>query len=101
MNSILEIRQTVVSHLDEFVKWPKEASLLWNGCSRDGYHTYPSEILNLLRERGIYRRGWSNDPAIHAFLLGFSFGVAIFSSSSRAVLRTKLFQGGLRYLTLI
>jgi hypothetical protein len=43
--------------------------LLWNGCSRNGYHTYPSEILNLLRERGIYRRGWSNDPAIHAFLL--------------------------------
>jgi hypothetical protein len=69
MNSLLEIRQTVVSHLDEFVKWPKEAVLLWNGCSRDGYHTYPNEILNLLRERGIYRRGWSNDPAIHAFLL--------------------------------
>ncbi len=69
MNSILEIRRTVLSNLDEFVKWPKEPLLLWNGCSRDGYHTYPNQILELLRERGIYRRGWSNDPAIHSFLL--------------------------------
>ena len=59
----------MVSHLDEFVKWPKEALLLWHGCSRDGNHDYPKEISELLRQRKIYRRNWSNDPAVHAFLL--------------------------------
>jgi hypothetical protein len=67
--NILEIRKTVISRLDDFVKWPKEALLLWHGCVRTKYHTYPSSILTLLAERDIYRRNWSNDPAIHAFLV--------------------------------
>jgi hypothetical protein len=64
-----EIRQTVVGRLNDFVKWPKEALLLWRGCVRTKYHQYPSAILSLLAERQLYRRNWSNDPAIHAYLV--------------------------------
>jgi len=69
MSAILEIKQIVLAHWDEFVKWPKEALLLWHGCVRTKYHNYPASIMTLLAERGIYRRYWSNDPAIHAFLV--------------------------------
>ncbi len=69
MRGVEEIKRTVLTHLDEFVKWPKEAVLLWNGCIRKKYHNYPPSILLLLEQRGIYRRNWSNDPAIHAYLL--------------------------------
>jgi hypothetical protein len=69
MSGIHEIRQIVISHLDEFVKWPKEALLLWSGCVRTKYHDYPSSIVTLLTQRKIYQRNWSNDPAIHAYVV--------------------------------
>ena len=69
MTIIQAIREIVVSRLDEFVKWPKEAVLLWHGCVRTQYHNYPPSIITLLAEHEIYRRNWSNDPAIHAFLV--------------------------------
>ena len=69
MIGINEIKQSVVKHLDEFVKWPNEAVLLWDGCVRTKYHNYPSSILTLLLQGGIYQRNWANDPAIHAYLL--------------------------------
>jgi hypothetical protein len=59
----------VLANLDEFVRWPKEAVLLWHSCVRTKSHNYPASIITLLAERGIYRRNWSNDPAIHAFLV--------------------------------
>src|SRR5437660_9299024 len=69
MDSIATIRNVVLSNFDEFVRWPKQALLLWDGCLRDDYHKYPSSILELLKSRGIYKRGWANDPAVHAYLL--------------------------------
>jgi len=69
MTALEEIKRTVLARLDDFVKWPKEAVLLWHGCVRTKYHTYPAPILSLLAERNIYRRNWSNDPAIHAYLV--------------------------------
>jgi hypothetical protein len=69
MNSVDKVREVVVSDLDSFVRWPKTALLLWMGCARDRYHNYPQEIDSLLSDCRIYRRNWSNDPAIHAFLL--------------------------------
>lgn len=69
MTALEEIRQAVATHLADFVKWPKEAVLLWRGCVRTKYHKYPPVILDLLASRKIYRRNWSNDPAIHAYLV--------------------------------
>lgn len=69
MSAIEEIKRTVLARLDEFVKWPKEAVLLWRGCIRKKYHDYPPAILDLLASLKIYRRNWSNDPAIHAYLV--------------------------------
>ncbi len=64
-----EIRKTVLSHVDDFVKWPKMALLLWEGCTRENYHKYPVEILALLKEKSISRRNWGNDPAVNSFLI--------------------------------
>jgi hypothetical protein len=69
MSAVLEVGKLVTQHLGEFVKWPKEALLLWQGCVRKKYHSYPLEILELLRQQKVYQRNWSNDPAIHAYLL--------------------------------
>lgn len=69
LNPLQEIRYIVTRYLSDFVKWPKEALLLWRGCVRTKFHKYPPAMLELLASRKIYRRNWSNDPAIHAYLV--------------------------------
>ena len=62
----------VLDHLDEFVKFPKESVLLWEGCDRVGSstkkHEYPKALKEALDKRGVVRDVRSNGPAITSFL---------------------------------
>ena len=64
-----KIINEVRSHKKDFVQWPTEAILLWDGCVRVRYHKYPSEIKEKLKSRGIVIDSRSNGPAIMSFLL--------------------------------
>ena len=59
----------VWEHRAEFVQRPAEARLLWEGCVRVKYHTYPDEIKRELKRQGIALDSRSNGPAIMSFLL--------------------------------
>lgn len=60
----------VDEHLDDFVKWPDQAELLWAGCDRGSkYHVYPAALKALFRERGLTADGRSNGPAVMAYLV--------------------------------
>ncbi len=61
-------------NLDDFVRWPNCAMLLWEGCDRvapDGqkrkYHQYPSLVRQLAKTRRINLDSRPNGPAIAAF----------------------------------
>ena len=61
----------VVTHLDDLVRWPSEAMLLWPGCDRTStYHEYPEAIRSLAVAAKIGRLDTrSNGPAISTFLI--------------------------------
>jgi hypothetical protein len=67
--SFRNILQQVVGNLDEFVKWPSRAVLLWEGCVKQNYHEYPTSLRERSRKMGIPLDGRSNGPAIVAFML--------------------------------
>jgi hypothetical protein len=64
----------VAGNLNEFVKWPARAVLLWEGCDRrrpdnknQKYHRYPESIRQLSKEQRINLDSRPNGPAIAAF----------------------------------
>jgi hypothetical protein len=70
-----KVVKEVGRNVNEFVKWPSRALLLWQGCDRivlegqrQRYHAYPPQIKVLARERGLVLDGRANGPAIAAYL---------------------------------
>jgi len=69
-----DILQIVVKNFNDFVKWPRQAILVWKGRTRKTkYHSYPNELkLIALHQEiklasGIRLDGRSNGPALLAF----------------------------------
>lgn len=67
----------VIGNLDDFVKFPKKAVLMWEGCDRVApkgkmkYHKFPAELVVALKKAGLKAiDGRPNGPAIAAFLFG-------------------------------
>src|SRR3990170_2329239 len=63
------IIREVNRNLDKYVKWPKRAELLWEGCIRVKYHTYPEKVLGYLSQLGRPINALSNGPAIMVYLI--------------------------------
>jgi hypothetical protein len=58
----------VYEHLDAFVRWPRNALLLWEGRDRSTkYHSYPASILLAAQRLPITLDGRVNGPAIAAY----------------------------------
>ena len=78
----------VCANLDEFVSWPIEALLLWDGCHRVGdagkqkYHRYPQALRVLAKTRTIDLDTRPNGPAIAAFQFAGGNRHARFGSSN-------------------
>jgi len=73
---VRELVGMVVLNLDSFVRWPKRAELLWDGCTRptrrgkgSDKHTYPVELIVACKVAGVTRDSRSNGPAVTAFEL--------------------------------
>ncbi len=66
--SVRDVVVKVAANIDDFVRWPKEALLLWEGRSRnEKYHRYPPPLIELSKSAAIRRDGRANGPAILAF----------------------------------
>lgn len=70
------ILQNVEANLDTFVRWAKEAVLLWPGCNRvpdpdeiAKYHSFPVHIKQMARTARVPLDTRVNGPAIASFLL--------------------------------
>jgi hypothetical protein len=70
------ILSTVAGELEAFLRWPREAVLLWPGCDRiappgkrQAYFSYPSPIRSMAKDADIALDTQSNGPAIAAFVL--------------------------------
>ncbi len=70
------VLRQVAASLKAFVRWPKEARLLWAGCTRvpeagrkQKYHSYPDRIRQMARARRVRLDSRPNGPAIAAFQL--------------------------------
>ena len=60
--------ESVWENKSQFVKWPKKAILLWNGCVRLKYHKYPIDLKKEIKVKGINIDSRSNGPAIISYL---------------------------------
>ncbi len=70
------ILSTVAGELDAFLRWPREAVLLWPGCNRvappgkrQAYFSYPTHIRNMAKASRISLDTRPNGPAIAAFVI--------------------------------
>jgi hypothetical protein len=70
------VLKVVGGNLEAFVRWPKEAILLWPGCNRipdagmkHKYHSFPNQIRQMAKTRSICLDSRPNGPAIASFLL--------------------------------
>jgi hypothetical protein len=88
-NPLRLVLREVGGNVDEFVRWPAEALLLWQSCDRtipEGkrhrYHSYPSEIKALAREKGVVLDGRPNGPAIAAYRIAGGERPTRFGSSN-------------------
>lgn len=70
----------IAKHPDTWIKFPREAILLWPGSSRlpTGFHTYPTYLVKILNELKIPIDRKTNGPAVSAFQ--FAGGVRTFSN---------------------
>ena len=59
----------LVSKTNYFVRWAKRAELLWDGCIRARFHSYPEALRSAAKQAGFRLDARSNGPAIAAFLL--------------------------------
>lgn len=63
-----EIISIVINNLDDFVKFPQQAVLMWEGCYREKYHKYPERLKILLKKEGMKSLdGRANGPAVEAY----------------------------------
>ena len=74
-SAIREILKLVQANIDEFISWPAEAILFWQGCdrikppgSKQKYHRYPEPLKRLAAAQEIQLDTRPNGPAIAAFL---------------------------------
>ena len=79
----------VTSNLNDFVRWPARAMLLWEGCDRitpEGekhrYHRYPESVCQLAKSKRVTLDGRPNGPAIAAFVLAGGDRPARFGSTN-------------------
>jgi len=84
-----DVLAAVAQNLDAFVRWPREALLLWPGCDRipepgqgQKYFSYPVHIRALAREARISLDTRPNGPAIATFLLAGGTRPRRFGSSN-------------------
>ena len=77
------------ANLDEFVKWPARAILLWAGCHRvpepgmrQKYFKYPVAVKSIAKVATIRLDTRANGPAIAAFLIAGGSRPARFGSSN-------------------
>lgn len=83
------ILSTVAGELDAFLRWPREAVLLWPGCNRvappgkrQAYFSYPIHIRRWARASCITLDTRPNGPAIAAFVLAGGSRPERFGSSN-------------------
>jgi hypothetical protein len=86
---VRKVLHDVARNLNEFVRWPERAVLLWDGCDRrppDGkkqkYHLYPKSIRELSKKHGINLDTRPNGPAIAAFQMAGGTRPERFGSSN-------------------
>ena len=87
--AVRHVLHHVAGHLDDFVRWPTRAMLLWDGCDRvapEGqerrYHRYPESVRQLAKSRRINLDTRPNGPAIAAFQLAGGIRPERFGSSN-------------------
>jgi len=69
-NSVRRVILEVNASLDDFVRWPQRAELLWAGCDRTArYHNYPDTLKALFRQQCVTADARSNGPAVMAYLV--------------------------------
>jgi len=83
------VLEVVGADLDSFVRWPKEALLLWPTCTRIPppkvkrfIHPYPPHLRNLLKTSKVVADARPNGPAINAFALAGGKRPARFGSAN-------------------
>lgn len=86
---VRQIVQHVGGTLNEFVRWPTRAFLLWDGCDRiapEGtkrkYHQYSKSIRDLAKKSGVNLDTRPNGPAIAAFQIAGGTRPERFGSSN-------------------
>ncbi|MFA6020915.1 MAG: hypothetical protein WC722_11695 [Rhodospirillales bacterium] len=58
----------VLGSIDDFIRWPSRAVLLWEGATRNvKYHSYPDTIADIARRSGVSLDRRTNGPAIASF----------------------------------
>ena len=74
-NEHRQILLMVAKNIDAYVKWPKNAQLLWEGCDRkkvvkgqQRYHAYPKDLKTQFPNHKFGDRR-CNGPAINSFLI--------------------------------
>jgi hypothetical protein len=87
--AIRSVVLSVYKNLGEFVSWPTEALLLWDGCDRipepgkkQKYHRYPEPLKLLRNSHQIPLDARPNGPAIAAFLVAGGIRHARLGSSN-------------------
>jgi len=86
---VRHIVQRVGGTLNEFVRWPTRAALLWDSCNRiapegkkQKYHQYPQSICDLAKKSGVNLDTRPNGPAIAAFQIAGGIRPERFGSSN-------------------
>ena len=88
--TVRNVIQEVGNNIENFVRWPKHALLLWTGCHRipevrgkQKYHRYPESIKSLARKSSVYLDTRPNGPAIASFSLAQGERPDRFGSSNK------------------
>jgi hypothetical protein len=86
---VRNVLHQVAGHLDEFLRWPARAVLLWEDCDRrrpvgknQKYHRYPESLRVLSKKLGINLDTRPNGPAIAAFQMAGGIRPERFGSSN-------------------
>lgn len=66
---VQQVLKLILADIDQWVRWPKAATLLWQGCTRTDYHKYTNEIKAIAKKANILLDSRANGPAVAAFLL--------------------------------
>lgn len=84
------VLKRVADQIDSFVRWPRQAILLWPDCDRIAppgkkhrYHSYPTHIRQLAKTAGVVLDTRPNGPAIASFRLAGGERPDRFGSSNR------------------